>query len=34
MSERCGGGGEGERRLLAPGQEVGGLEIFFLFLLG
>jgi hypothetical protein len=27
------GGGEGERRLCAPGRDVGGLEIFLLFLL-
>jgi hypothetical protein len=30
-STRRSGGGEGERRLRAPGRDVGGLEIFFLF---
>jgi hypothetical protein len=34
MSTRNGGGGEGERRLCTPGREVGGLQIFLLFLLG
>jgi hypothetical protein len=34
MSARSSGGGEGERRLCTPGREVGGLQIFFLFLLG
>jgi hypothetical protein len=34
MSARSGGGGEGERRLCMPGREVGGLQIFLLFLLG
>jgi hypothetical protein len=34
MSTRSGGGGEGERRLCTPGREVGGLQIFLLFLLG
>jgi hypothetical protein len=29
-SARCSGGGEGERRLCMPGQDVGGLEIFLL----
>jgi hypothetical protein len=33
-SARSGGGGEGERRLCTPGREVGGLQIFLLFLLG
>jgi hypothetical protein len=33
-SARSSGGGEGERRLYMPGQEVGGLQIFLLFLLG
>jgi hypothetical protein len=32
MSARSGGGGEGERRLYTPGWEVGGLQIFLLFL--
>jgi hypothetical protein len=32
MSARSGGGGEGERRLCTPGREVGGLQIFLLFL--
>jgi hypothetical protein len=31
-STRSGGGGEGEQRLCAPGWEVGGLQIFLLFL--
>jgi hypothetical protein len=31
---RRSGGGEGERRLRAPGRDVGGIEIFFLFHLG
>jgi hypothetical protein len=31
---RRSGGGEGERRLHAPRQDVGGIEIFFLFHLG
>jgi hypothetical protein len=31
---RSSGGGEGERRLCTPGREVGGLQIFLLFLLG
>jgi hypothetical protein len=30
---RTSGGGEGERRLCTPGWEVGGLEIFLVFLL-
>jgi hypothetical protein len=34
MSARSGGGGEGERRLCMPGREVGGLQIFLLFLPG
>jgi hypothetical protein len=34
MSARSGGGGEGERRLCTPGWEVGGLQIFLLFLSG
>jgi hypothetical protein len=34
MSARSGSGGEGERRLCTPGREVGGLQIFLLFLLG
>jgi hypothetical protein len=34
MSARSSGGSEGERRLCTPGREVGGLEIFLLFLLG
>jgi hypothetical protein len=34
MSVRSSGGGEGERRLCTPGREVGGLQIFLLFLLG
>jgi hypothetical protein len=34
MSARSGGGSEGERRLCTPGWEVGGLQIFLLFLLG
>jgi hypothetical protein len=33
-SVRSGGGGEGERRLCTPEREVGGLQIFLLFLLG
>jgi hypothetical protein len=33
-SARSGGGGEGERRRCTPGREVGGLQIFLLFLLG
>jgi hypothetical protein len=33
-SVRSGGGGEGERRLCMPGREVGGLQIFLLFLPG
>jgi hypothetical protein len=33
-SARSGGGGEGDRRLCTPGWEVGGLQIFLLFLLG
>jgi hypothetical protein len=33
-SARSSGGDEGERRLSTPGWEVGGLEIFLLFLLG
>jgi hypothetical protein len=33
-SARSSGGGEGERRLCTPGREVGGLQIFRLFLLG
>jgi hypothetical protein len=33
-STRSSGGGEGERRLCTPGWEVGGLQIFLLFLLG
>jgi hypothetical protein len=33
-STRSCGGGEGERRLCTPGRDVGGLEIFLLFLLG
>jgi hypothetical protein len=33
-SARSGGGGEGERRLCMPGQEVGGFQILLLFLLG
>jgi hypothetical protein len=33
-SARSSGGGEGERRLRMPGWEVGGLQIFLLFLLG
>jgi hypothetical protein len=33
-SSRSSGGGEGERRLCTPGREVGGLQIFLLFLLG
>jgi hypothetical protein len=33
-SARSSGGGEGERRLYMPGREVGGLQIFLLFLLG
>jgi hypothetical protein len=32
MSARSGGGGEGERMLCTPRQEVGGLQIFLLFL--
>jgi hypothetical protein len=32
-STRSSGGGEGERRLCTPGREVGGLEIFLLFLI-
>jgi hypothetical protein len=32
-SARSSSGGEGERRLCTPGREVGGLEIFLLFLL-
>jgi hypothetical protein len=31
---RSSGGGEGERRLCTPEREVGGLQIFLLFLLG
>jgi hypothetical protein len=31
---RSSGGGEGERRICTPGREVGGLQIFLLFLLG
>jgi hypothetical protein len=31
-SARSGSGGEGEQRLYTPGQEVGGLQIFLLFL--
>jgi hypothetical protein len=31
-SARSVGGGEGERRLYTPGREVGGLQIFLLFL--
>jgi hypothetical protein len=34
MSARSGSGSEGERRLCTPGREVGGLQIFLLFLLG
>jgi hypothetical protein len=34
MSARGSGSGEGERRLCTLGREVGGLEIFLLFLLG
>jgi hypothetical protein len=34
MSARSGSGGEGERRLCTPGWEVGGLQIFLLFLPG
>jgi hypothetical protein len=34
MSGRSGGGGEGEQRFCTPGWEVGGLQIFLLFLLG
>jgi hypothetical protein len=34
MSTRSGGGGKGERRLYTPEREVGGLQIFRLFLLG
>jgi hypothetical protein len=34
MSARSSSGGEGERRLCMPGWDVGGLEIFLLFLLG
>jgi hypothetical protein len=34
MSERSSGGGEGERRLCTPGREIGGHQIFLLFLLG
>jgi hypothetical protein len=33
-SARSGGGGEGERRLCTPRREVGGLQIFLLFLPG
>jgi hypothetical protein len=33
-SARSGGGVEGERKLCTPGREVGGLQIFLLFLLG
>jgi hypothetical protein len=33
-SARSSGGGEGERRLCTPGREVGGHQIFLLFLLG
>jgi hypothetical protein len=33
-SARSGSGGEGERRLCTPGREVGGLQVFLLFLLG
>jgi hypothetical protein len=33
MSARSSGGGEGERRLYTPEREVGGLQIFLLFLL-
>jgi hypothetical protein len=33
-SARSGGDGEGERRLCTPGWEVGGLQIFLLFLPG
>jgi hypothetical protein len=34
MSVRSSGGGNGERRLCTPGWEVGGLQIFLLYLLG
>jgi hypothetical protein len=34
MSARSSGGGEGEQRLCMLGRDIGGLEIFILFLLG